>query len=88
MDNLTGDIEGACAENEITMGRSGKNIADDKELKTLVGKAKDLLKGVDPEILRDDEAARQQVHAGMAEIKETLDKLVVERPTRMISFED
>jgi hypothetical protein len=65
-----------------------RNIADDKELKILVGKAKDLLKGADPEILRDDEAARRQVRDGMAEIKETLDKLVVERPARMISFED
>ena len=65
-----------------------RNIADDAELKTLVGRAKDLLKGVDPEILRDDEAARSRIQAGMAEIKETLDKLVVERPGRMISFED
>lgn len=65
-----------------------RNVTDDDELSTLVGRARDLLKGVSAKDLRDEEALRSSLQGGMDKIKSQLDQMVVEQPTRAISFED
>lgn len=65
---------------------SAKNITDDKELDALCEQAKDLLNGVDPQALRDSITTKDKVVAGFQEIKTELDKLMVNKPSRMIKF--
>ena len=48
-----------------------KNLPNDQALKSLAKKARDLLKDVSPERLRQSASTRQTVAAGFAEIKET-----------------
>lgn len=65
-----------------------RNITDDEETEQLVEKAKQLLDGVDPQMLRDNTSIRQYVQKGMTDIKAALDTMVVLKPARQISFED
>lgn len=65
-----------------------RNITDDDELATLVDKARELLKGKNAEILRDSEMFRQQVNAGLGEIKTALNGMVTDAPRRKFSFDD
>jgi cell division septum initiation protein DivIVA len=65
-----------------------RNIADDKALAALVEKAKSLVDGVDPDTLRKNDGLRDSVQAGFAEIKKSLDTMIVERPKRAFSLED
>lgn len=63
-----------------------KNITDDKELDALCNQAKDLLNGVDPQALRDSITTREKVVVGFQSIKAELDKLMVDKPSRLIKF--
>jgi hypothetical protein len=65
-----------------------RNIVKDDDLTKLAGKAADLLKGVDVELLREDDDVRKSVHDDFEKLKGQLDKLVAERPKRAISFTD
>lgn len=65
-----------------------RNVADDAELDRLVGDARALLEGVDPQDLRDKQGLRRNTRLGFDEIKTSLDTLVIDKPSRMISFED
>lgn len=67
---------------------SPRNIANDEELRGLVDKTRGLIKGVNPDTLRDDEHARNVVRQSFQTIKNTLDKMVELKPTRAITFED
>jgi hypothetical protein len=73
---------------EFLDGFKNKNITNDADLDELVGKAKDLLNGVDPKKLRSDEIMRDYVRDNFTEIKAKLDTMVVDKPKRAISFED
>ena len=65
-----------------------RNLADDTALADLVKKAKGLLEGADMQSLRTDDAIRDQVAKGFAEIKESLSTMIVEKPSRAITFDD
>lgn len=65
-----------------------RNLADDGALAELVKKAKNLFDGADIKTLRSDEAVRSEVAKGFAEIKEALSGMIVEAPTRAITFDD
>ena len=65
-----------------------RDVTDDAELAGLVKKARDLMNGVDPDTLRDDELIRQKVQAEFTVIQASLEPLVVERGTRSIELED
>lgn len=65
-----------------------RNIAGDSELKTLVDQTEALLKGVDPIILRSDDALRNSVHDGFAKIKDELGKMIINKPARAIQLEE
>ena len=65
-----------------------RNIADDAELAALVGKARELMRGADREILKSDDALRQSIAAGFATMAGKLETMVVSRGTRAISLDD
>ena len=52
-DSLTGNVE------DFLETFSARNLADDSELQGLVTKARDVLRGIDPEILRNEDDTRQ-----------------------------
>lgn len=63
-----------------------RNIADDKELGALVERAKDLLDGVDAQLLRENDRLKNRIAAGMDEIKAELSKMVTTAPSRAIDL--
>lgn len=65
-----------------------RNVTDDDELSKLVKQTRALLKGVDVETIRKEEAVRESVRKGFDELKTKLDGLAGERPKRRIRFED
>jgi hypothetical protein len=65
-----------------------RNIQNDAQLRALVEKAKALVNGTSPDTLREDEHAREMVRSSFQSIKNTLDKLVVLKPSRDVSFDD
>jgi hypothetical protein len=62
--------------------------AGDAELDGVVKRAASLLDGVDAQLIRDEEGVRAAVTNGFSKLKAGLDKLVQDRPRRMIDFED
>jgi len=65
-----------------------RNIENDTQLKALVDKAQLLVKGVNPEVLREDETARNNMRAHFETIKNTLESLVVTEGSREVSFDE
>jgi hypothetical protein len=65
-----------------------RQIASDEELTEMVDRAKALLSGVDPEILRKSDNIRETVAAGFAEVKTRLEQMIVEAPDREIRLDD
>jgi len=53
-----------------------RNVADDAEMEGLVAKAQELLDGVDPETLKNDQDYRDRLRHGFEEVKATLDTMV------------
>ena len=58
------------------------------ELETLVERTRGLLDGVDKDTLVNNYGVREVVEKGLGDIKEQLDKLIVEQPVRQIVFDD
>jgi len=65
-----------------------RNIADDKELAKLTSAARMLLRGVNAESLSGNLPLQSSVQAGFKEISVAMDGMVIEKPTRAITFED
>jgi len=65
-----------------------QDVANFTELQALVGRARGLMDGVDVDTLRNNLGIRDVVEKGLVDIKEQLDKLVVEKPDRRIVFDD
>ncbi len=65
-----------------------RNITSDTELEALCDRAKSLLDGVDPADLRKHEPLRTTLANGFAEIRATLDTMLVPRASRTILFDD
>lgn len=63
---------------------SPKNVTDDRELASLVGKCKEVLDGVDADGLRSSEALRKKVLAGIADVDKKLASLVVTKGARQV----
>ena len=64
------------------------NVRGNSELTALVQQAEQILGGVDPNDLRKDLSLKQQIAAQMATVKEQLDGMVQDAPTRLIDLED
>ncbi len=61
---------------------ANRNIADDAELQGLVSDAQEAMVGVEPSLLRTDDAMRDAVRTKFGELKTKLDTMVVDRPSR------
>ena len=60
------------------------NIGSNEQLDQLVDQCRDIVGGVAPKQLRDDTGLRTAVAADLAEVRQTLDELLVDRPRRNI----
>jgi hypothetical protein len=60
------------------------NIRSDQELDSLVGQAQRIVRGVEPQTLRDDLPLRQRVASQLSGVQSVLDGLLVDRPRRNI----
>lgn len=65
-----------------------RNVTDDGELTALVGKARELLTGIDAEDLRTTAHLRAKVQQGMAQIAAELDTMVIKRGARKFRMEE
>lgn len=63
-----------------------RNVADDGELKALVERMRGLVKGQDATSLRSDDGVREKVRAGFEEVKQALDAMVVDKPSRFVAL--
>ena len=63
-----------------------RNITDDADLAALVSRTRELLANVNPDHLRSNEGLRATVQAGMAQINNTLDGMMENRPRRQIEL--
>lgn len=66
----------------------GRDIFDYADLDKLVQKAKGVMSGVDVDSLRKDNDARMSLASSFGAIKEDLDKLVVNKPRRLVELDD
>ena len=64
------------------------NVSDDGQLAEVVAKAKDLMNGVDAEMLRKSKDLQTSLQNGFAQIENQLAGMITEKPKRAISFED
>lgn len=62
------------------------NISDDRALADLVQRAQDAIDGVEASDLRKDGDLRARVASQMEELQDSLDGLMVDRPTRKLRF--
>ncbi len=60
------------------------NIRSNEQLDELVGQAQRVVRGVEPQQLRDNQALRQQVASQLSGVQSVLDGLLVDRPRRNI----
>ena len=60
------------------------NIRSNEELDALVERAQRMLRGVEPQELRDSQSARQNVTADMLRVQASLDQWLTDRPRRNI----
>lgn len=60
------------------------NIRSNEQLDELVGQAQRVVRGVEPQQLRDNQVLRQQVAAQLSGVQAVLDGLLVDRPRRNI----
>ena len=62
----------------------GLNVRSNEQLDELVGNAQRVVRGVEPQQLRDSQALRQTISTQMAAVQAGLDQLLVDRPRRNI----
>ncbi|HUQ70317.1 MAG TPA: hypothetical protein VM165_12375 [Planctomycetaceae bacterium] len=60
------------------------NIGSNAQLDDLVGQAQQIVHGVQPQQLRDNQSLRQRVVTQLTGVQATLDGLLVDRPRRSI----
>lgn len=67
---------------------SSRNLTEDNALENLVAQAQQLVAGVSPANLRDNEGLRDSVQKGFSEIKEKLSALIQDAPIRQLRLAD
>jgi hypothetical protein len=60
------------------------NVRSNNELDALVSQAEQIVQGVEPQSLRNNQVLRQTVAGELAEVQSALDALMVDRPRRNI----
>lgn len=69
---------------EFLKNFDARNVTDDAELARVVAQARDILSGIDPQLLRDSDNVRATVQSGFAQVQQELGAMVVNRPARRI----
>lgn len=81
-DSLVGNVR------EFIESFSAKNtIVNYSELEALVAKARGILDGVSPDMLRDHRTVRETVRDEMTAVKAALDSMLTDAPARKINFD-
>jgi hypothetical protein len=65
-----------------------RDLAKDEDLQKLVVKARAMVSGLKPEVIRDSEALRTEIATEMQKITAQLDQAIVERPGRKIELDE
>jgi hypothetical protein len=60
------------------------NVRSSEQLDQLVSQAQRVVRGIEPQALRDNQALRQQVATQLSGVQSVLDGLLVDRPRRNI----
>jgi hypothetical protein len=60
------------------------NVRSNEQLDELVQRAQQVVRGVQPQELRDNQSLRQQVNTQLSGVQSALDGLLVDRPRRNI----
>ncbi len=60
------------------------NLHSDEQLDQLVLQCQDVVRGVEPQLLRDNQGLRQTVAQELSQVQTVLDDLLVDRPRRNI----
>ena len=56
------------------------NVRSSHELDDLVGQAQQIVRGVQPQVLRDNQPLRQQIATQLSSVQSVLDGMLVDRP--------
>ena len=73
--------------NEFLSTFTPRNMQSNAQLEALANRAKEIIKGVSPEVLRQSKNARTYVVNGFAQIKKNLEPMLEKRPVRAIDFD-
>lgn len=65
-----------------------RNVINDEQLANLVNEGKQILDGVDPKSLRKDETLRDHIKEKFEVIKQQLDTMLVDRPSRRLKIKE
>lgn len=65
-----------------------RNLGDDAALVSAVDKARQAIRGIKPDAIRDSDTLREQLAADFAAITEQVDAALVDRPMRAIDLEE
>ena len=86
VDNKPKVFRNSTIENLIAFFRRFRqlNVRSNQELDELVSQAEQIVQGVEPQSLRDNQVLRQTVASELAEVQSALDALMVDRPRRNI----
>jgi hypothetical protein len=60
------------------------NVRSNEDLDQLVNQCQGIVRGVEPQLLRDNQGLRQQVATELTQVENVLDSLLVDRPRRNI----
>jgi hypothetical protein len=60
------------------------NVRSNDQLDELVGQCQQIVRGVEPQVLRDNQGLRHQVSQQLSQVENVLDTLLVDRPRRNI----
>lgn len=69
---------------EFLRSFDARNVVDDAELSKVMGKVRQLMEGVDAELLRKQEGLRESIRTQVGQIKLQLDGMVVAKPKRNV----
>lgn len=65
-----------------------RDIGSSEELNTQIERMRQLVEGVDPEELRQNDKMREDVAAGFSKVSQAFDKLIINKPSRMMSLHE
>jgi hypothetical protein len=97
VERLAGDVDGKPKRfkdsaienlNEFFTAFSGLEVGKTEELQAIVARAQDAIKGVNPDDLRDGGDKKLSVAVRLAEVKASMDEMMMDKPKRGIRLED